>query len=85
MSETTNGQITVRHMYACFVLHNFCEIHNESINGENVRMTINYHRDFQPQKWFMITVETLRTIIEQLDLDITNALATFLSLSSSDR
>ena len=35
-------------IYACFVLHNYCELHNESINEETVRMTINYDRDFQP-------------------------------------
>ena len=31
------------------VLHNFCEIQNESINEESVRMTLNFDRDFQPQ------------------------------------
>ena len=36
-------------IYACFVLYNFCEIHNESINEESVRMTLNYDRDFQSQ------------------------------------
>ena len=35
-------------MYACFVLHNYCELNNESINKETVRMTINYDREFQP-------------------------------------
>ena len=36
-------------IYACFVLHNFCEIYNESISEESVRMTLNYDRHFQPQ------------------------------------
>ena len=36
-------------IYACFVLHNFCELNNESINEETVEMTINYDHDFQPQ------------------------------------
>ena len=35
-------------IYACFVLHNYCELHNESINEETVKMAINYDRDFQP-------------------------------------
>ena len=36
-------------IYACFVLHNYCELNNESVNGETVRSTINYDREFQPQ------------------------------------
>ena len=35
-------------IYACFVLHNFCESNNESISEERVRTTINYDWDFQP-------------------------------------
>ncbi|RNJ79755.1 MAG: hypothetical protein EB829_01555, partial [Nitrosopumilus sp. H8] len=35
-------------IYACFVLHNFCEINKESISEERVRMAIGYDRDFQP-------------------------------------
>ena len=35
-------------IYACFVLHNYCELHNESINEKTVRMAINYDCDFQP-------------------------------------
>ena len=35
-------------IYACFVLHNFCEINKESISEERVRMAIDYDRDFQP-------------------------------------
>ena len=35
-------------IYACFVLHNYCELNNESINKETIRMTINYDHDFQP-------------------------------------
>ena len=35
-------------IFACFALHNFCELNNESINDETVRMAITYDRDFQP-------------------------------------
>lgn len=35
-------------IYACFVLHNFCEINRESVSEERVRMAISYDRDFQP-------------------------------------
>ena len=35
-------------IYACFVLHNFCEFNNETISEERVRTAINYDRDFQP-------------------------------------
>ena len=36
-------------IYACFVLHNFCELNQESISDECVSSVINYERDFQPQ------------------------------------
>ena len=35
-------------IYACFVLHNYCELRNVSINEETIRMAINYDCDFQP-------------------------------------
>ena len=35
-------------IYACFVLHNFCEMNKESINGDKVRTAIDYDHDFQP-------------------------------------
>ena len=35
-------------IYACFVLHNFCEFNNESVSEERVRSAIAYDRDFQP-------------------------------------
>ena len=35
-------------IYACFVLHNFCEMNKESINDDKVRMAIDYDRNFQP-------------------------------------
>ena len=31
-------------IYACFVLHNFCEVNKEPINEDAVRMSINYDR-----------------------------------------
>lgn len=35
-------------IYACFVLHNFCEVNNESVSEERVQLSINYDRQFQP-------------------------------------
>ena len=35
-------------IYACFVLHNFCELHNESVGESRVQNTIAYDREFQP-------------------------------------
>lgn len=35
--------------YACFVLHNFCELNNESISNDQKRNIIDYNRDFQPE------------------------------------
>ena len=35
-------------IYACFVLHNFCEYNRESISEDRVRSAIDYDRDFQP-------------------------------------
>ena len=35
-------------IYACFVLHNFCEMHNESISEERVSSSISYDQEFQP-------------------------------------
>ena len=35
-------------IYVCFVLHNFCELHGESMTEERVRSAINYDNLFQP-------------------------------------
>ena len=35
-------------MYACFVLHNFCEMNKDVIHEESVRSSIVYERQFQP-------------------------------------
>ena len=35
-------------IYACFVLHNFCEVNNESTVADKVRNAIKYDRYFQP-------------------------------------
>ena len=35
-------------IYACFVLHNFCELHNETIGEDKVSSSIDYDRHFQP-------------------------------------
>ena len=33
-------------IYACFVLHNFCEMNNESISEERVQSAIDYDQQF---------------------------------------
>ena len=35
-------------IYACFVLHNFCEINGESVAESRVQSSIAYNREFQP-------------------------------------
>ena len=35
-------------IYACFVLHNFCELNGESVSDDEVRRTIDYDQEFQP-------------------------------------
>ena len=35
-------------IYACFVLHNYCEMNGESISEERVRVATYYDRQFQP-------------------------------------
>ena len=33
-------------IYACFVLHNFCELNNESVCDDEVRRAVDYDREF---------------------------------------
>ena len=35
-------------VYACFVLHNFCEIHGERIGEDKVTASMDYDKNFQP-------------------------------------
>ena len=35
-------------IYACFVLHNFCEVNSDSVNEDMVQNAISYDRYFQP-------------------------------------
>ena len=35
-------------IYACFVLHNFCELNNERIPEDKVSSAVDYDREFQP-------------------------------------
>ena len=35
-------------IYACFVLHNFCEMNNESVAETRIQGAIDYDREFQP-------------------------------------
>ena len=36
-------------IYSCFVLHNFCELHGESVGESRVQNAIAYDREFQPE------------------------------------
>ena len=36
-------------IYACFVLHNFCEINKDSVNDETVQSVMSYDSQFQPK------------------------------------
>ena len=36
-------------IFACFVLHNYCELNNECINEDRVRESVRYDNDFQPE------------------------------------
>ena len=36
-------------IYACFILHNFCEINHETMCKEVITSAIDYDRDFQPR------------------------------------
>ena len=36
-------------IYACFFLHNFCKMYNDSINDEAIRSAVAYDRQFHPQ------------------------------------
>ena len=35
-------------IYACFVLHNFCELHKDPISNDKVSAAVNYDKEFQP-------------------------------------
>jgi hypothetical protein len=35
-------------IYACFVLHNFCEQQKETVHEDRVQAAITYDREFQP-------------------------------------
>ena len=34
-------------IYTCFILHNYCEMHHESISEERVSSSISYNQEFQ--------------------------------------
>ena len=36
-------------IYACFVLHNFCELNKEYINEESIQRSITTDRELQPE------------------------------------
>lgn len=44
-------------IYACFVLHNFCELHKEIIGDDKVSSAINYDNSFQP----VVSLNNFRT------------------------
>ena len=35
-------------IFACFVLHNYCEFHGETMTEETIREVCRYEREFQP-------------------------------------
>ena len=37
-------------IYACFVLHNFCELHKDVISNDRVFAAVNYDKEFQPPR-----------------------------------
>ena len=43
---------------ACFILHNICEIRNESISQQEVEATMKYDREFQPLRQSVYNVST---------------------------
>ena len=50
-------------IYACFVLHNFCELNNERISEDKVSSAIDYDREFQPST----TAHNYRTECNETD------------------
>ena len=48
-------------IHACFALHNFFEIRNESISQQEVKATMKYDRKFQPPKQSGYDVSTTKT------------------------
>ena len=40
--------LNIHVIYACFVLHNFCEEHNETVGEELISSAMSYEREFQP-------------------------------------
>jgi hypothetical protein len=37
-------------IYACFILHNYCEVNNEAISDEQVDTVMQYKNETQPRK-----------------------------------
>ena len=35
-------------IFACFVLRNYCEVHNETLSEEKLKEACRYEREFQP-------------------------------------
>ena len=35
-------------IFSCFVLHNYCEVHGETLSEEKLKEVCNYEREFQP-------------------------------------
>ena len=36
-------------IYACFILHNYCEVHKETISDEQIRIAMEYEQGSQPR------------------------------------
>ena len=59
-----NWNVELPHIiYACFILHNFCELNNERISEDKVSSAIDYDREFQPST----TAHNYRTECNETD------------------
>ena len=61
-------------IHACFILHNFCEIRNESISQQEVKATIKYGREFQPPRQSGYNVGTNELSVKKPDKCLSNIL-----------
>ena len=58
-----------------------CELNNESINEETVRMTINYDREFQPRLYLIVIIPL---VMKQKGKEFGESLPTILTLEPSN-
>ena len=62
-------------IYACFVLHNFCELSNERISEDKVSSAMDHDREFQPpQQHITIGLNAMRLKAKELGKSSLNIL-----------